>query len=119
MALDLCPDLKSCFKFSIVRNPLDRIVSEYFFSKKYRPYLLGTENITFEEFVESIAKIDVRSGPHRSMCHLYHQKEFLFDGDELLVDYIGRFEKFEEATKTIMEKLGMDIIVPHYNRAAL
>ena len=51
MILDLYPEFLDYFKFSIVRNPLDRFVSEYFFSKRYRPYLLGTEEIEFVNYV--------------------------------------------------------------------
>jgi hypothetical protein len=47
---------ESYFKFAIVRHPVDRLVSEYFFSKKYRPYLLNTEHYTFHNTLKQFQK---------------------------------------------------------------
>jgi hypothetical protein len=84
------------FTFSFVRNPYDRIVSEFF----WRRQTIGiiNKNMTFKEFLfkivipkrERMLSYDLRDD------HFYDQLDFLTDENgEIIVDFIGRFENLE------------------------
>ncbi|WP_289031851.1 sulfotransferase family protein [uncultured Paraglaciecola sp.] len=102
----------SYFKFSFVRNPWDRIVSEY----NYRDYY---KNMTFSEFI-------TKGLPHKSKYsddyrHLIPQYDFLYDDKgKLLVDYVGRFEKLQDDFDHVCAQLGFsDTQLPHTNSSKI
>jgi hypothetical protein len=86
------------FKFSFVRNPWDRLVSEYRFRFE------GT--ITFREFVRrSLAKRDDYSDLTR---HVMPQIQFLTDEDgHYALDFVGRFETLEADFIKVADRLGL------------
>lgn len=105
------------FKFSIVRNPLDRMISEYFFSKQYRPYLLK-KDLNFDEYVKAVSELDTSVLPHLVANHLYTQFDFLYDENgKRLVDYVGRFEKLQESVDEIGKRINQKIVLPHLNKS--
>lgn len=109
---------ESYFKFAIVRHPMERLISEYRFSKKYRPYLPDSEHFTFAEYVQAIAQLPIDLMPHMMANHLYTQTKFLYDKDELLVDCVGRFEAMTYAIKFVSQKLQKDLPeLPHLNKS--
>jgi hypothetical protein len=100
----------SYFKFAFVRNPWDRVVSIYFFFKKGGPIAfqrwaqtqLG-ENCNFESFVRGCF---MREDTYAHKF-LLPQHKFLCDKTgTLMVDFLGRFENFEEDFKRVRERLG-------------
>lgn len=109
--------LNSLFKFTIVRNPIDRMISEYKFSKKYRPYLLNTEEISFSEYVEVVSKLDLSLLTHATACHLYPQSQFIYQENKLAVDYVGRYEFLDKAMKEISKIIDHKIILSHLNKS--
>lgn len=89
------------FKFTFVRNPWDRVVSGYFYFKNHpnppTPYgqerkKLANEN-TFEWWVKNV--IDSKN----SQYHGIH------DGQNMLVDYIGKTETLQQDLDIILDKL--------------
>jgi chondroitin 4-sulfotransferase 11 len=109
----------SFFKFAIVRNPFDRIVSCYndkvvrnrgFASRE------AWEDLSFEEFVNKISKT-----PHSKMNpHFRPQYTFLTRPDgELIVDYFGKFESLTEAFETIKKRAGFpeETLLPIRNKS--
>jgi hypothetical protein len=121
------PRFDGYFKFSIARNPWDRVVSCYR-DKIDRPYshdnyqfwhapiltLLGGADITFEQFVSFIARMPDSHADR----HWLSQSASLFDGSgKQLVDYIGRFESLKSALGEISDVIGIDLAVEHLNRS--
>ncbi len=109
------------FTFSMVRNPWDRVVSQYIYLFK-RPSLqafLGADHKTsFPEYLELIAR----------KPHVHWQPQYLFltdDAGSSIVDYIGRFEDFETSIKEMMIRIcgepkrpnGDPLNIPHVNKS--
>jgi chondroitin 4-sulfotransferase 11 len=97
----------SYFKFAFVRNPWDRLVSLY----ERKEGMQLRDAMSFEEFVDW-AKLSsstcVHPVPHR------FQLDWLIDPHgNVLVDFIGRFERLEEDWAKISEKLGIKQVLPH------
>ncbi|MBM9514826.1 sulfotransferase family protein [Desulfogranum marinum] len=88
----------SYFKFAFVRNPWDRLVSEY----RYR---MHAHEYSFKEFLfEHFPKPSWND----EYCHVIPQYDFLHDEKgNLLVDFVGRFETLQEDFFYVCEKLNI------------
>jgi hypothetical protein len=100
-------EFSSFFKFGFVRNPWDRVVSLY---ERTEP-LQVKDKMTFEQFVDWIeysSATCIHSSPHR------YQLDWFVDGSgNILADFIGRFERFENDWAVIAQKLGITKSLPH------
>jgi hypothetical protein len=131
------------FKFAFVRNPWDRLVSWYSMIRdaetirwhqiltnqrrrshfrqtrenKLWRYVLDNSS-TFEEFIINCTdEIEVDEGVHYSFA--YNQLDYIADSnDDLLVDFIGRFESFGSDLYKVYNRLGLELgSIPHENRS--
>ena len=95
------------FKFSFVRNPYERIVSEYL----YRNYFAHR---SFRDFV--LHKLP-QPGWGDDYRHVMPQYDMLHDGEgRLLVDFVGRFENLRQDFAEVCARLGItDAELPHRN----
>jgi hypothetical protein len=110
------------YKFTFVRNPWDRWVSEYKWSRPRpghspRPWIKHQEPMTFVEYCkkQNLASMYRR----RERVHLWTQVDVmehcLGRVDEL--SFIGRFENLQEDFNTICDKIGISQIeLPHKNK---
>ena len=92
------------FKFSFVRNPWDKMVSQYHYSTTLREDLLNYIGISkFSSFKEYIHRVS------KSKIHVQwdQQYKFLYINKKCVVDFIGRFENLEEDFNTICDKIGI------------
>lgn len=106
----ITPELfHSYFKFAFVRNPWDRIVSEY----KYR---MHAHRYSFKKFLFEHFPIPSWNDKY---CHVIPQYDFLHDENgNLLVDFIGRFENIQDDFAYVCDKLNIkEIILPHRNKS--
>ena len=114
-------DFQRYFKFTFVRNPWDRLYSAYRFlsaggmNELDRSWaeknLAGVKD--FEAFVLEVL-------PRRSVqreIHLLPQVLFLRNSitRKIGVDFVGRFERFDEDFATVAQRLGKDVSLPHVN----
>lgn len=123
---------KNAFKFTLVRNPWDRYVSnwkwltrkERLFPKKgwhARGWQGMDGQITFENFVKQIQACYYELTPWHlywhDKWHIRNQIEHIVDNnDNIIVDYIGRFENIENEYRFICKKIGLDNLeLPHLN----
>jgi hypothetical protein len=131
------------FKFAFVRNPWDRLVSWYSMIRdaetirwhqiltnqrrrshfrqprenKLWRYVLDNSS-TFEEFIINCTdEIEVDEGVYYSFA--YNQLDYIADSnDDLLVDFIGRFESFGSDLYKVYDRLGLELgSIPHENRS--
>jgi hypothetical protein len=97
----------SLFKFAFVRNPWDWQVSLYHFiqQNKLNHQRRLVSSMSFDEY------IDWRVTEDR---HL--QSEYLCDRHgEVLVDFVGRYERLPEDFATVTSRLGLQASLPHVN----
>jgi chondroitin 4-sulfotransferase 11 len=117
------------YKFAFVRNPWDRLVSWWSMIDGLRPrfeagevlnafqsYVLNRAK-TFEEFLvncgDEIADADGRK-------HIFrNQIDYLSDeSGELIVDFIGRFERPQDDMDPVTSRIGIDrVALPRVNRS--
>jgi hypothetical protein len=107
--------------FAFVRNPWDRLVSEYFYRLKcgsfpYLDYPLSPPS-DFDMFVQLVTAVDLRTRTHVAANHLYPQTDFICDRtDRFQVDFVGRFESFERDLRVIASARGVRLgDVPRIN----
>ena len=102
------------FKFSLVRNPWDKAVSQFSYMSE-RPDLMEyvgmKEGCSFKKYLELIQK--------KVHVQWDEQYKFVYDDNlELLVDYFGRFENIENEAKEIFSRLNLQFDhLPHSNRS--
>ena len=93
------------FKFSFVRNPWDKLVSQFFYCKYYPPrkdlrkWLNINEKTSFVEYLSKIQTVQIHIQWDRQYKFLYD------DNGKLLVDFIGRFENFQEDFNIVCDKI--------------
>jgi hypothetical protein len=90
----------SFFKFGFVRNPWDYRVSLYNFVKKNpnHPRYIIAKDMTFKEFLIFWNKNKI-GWPS--------QKDFFYNDDKCLVDFIGRFENLEQDFQAVCDRIGI------------
>ena len=104
------------FKFSIIRNPVDRILSEINFQKipkKNPKNIYGIESV--EEYISKVIKLDKFSDLQR---HISPQVKFLNDSEtnKLLVDKVIPFDELNhEVPKILQKKFKVFLEVPKIN----
>lgn len=100
-------DFDRYYKFSFVRNPWSRLVSEY----RYRNFL---SHKSFKDFVMKKLPKPGRDDKYR---HVMPQSEMLFDDNgRMLVDFVGKFETLQQDFDKVCEQLGFaDSRLPHIN----
>ena len=99
------PQYKNYFKFSFVRNPWDRVVSWYSFSKKAKSPKRNTSDISFKEFLNT--RLNVWALPNQD------QYEFT-----KCCDFIGKTENLQEDFDIICDKIGIPKQeLPHKNKS--
>jgi predicted nucleic acid-binding protein len=100
------------FKFAFVRNPWDKIVSQYHYNGiNFCKKIVGKE-LSFEEYVVELIDKDKK-------YTTYEPSNFLNIVDEngkVILDYIGRFEDLQNDFNIICDKIGVKRFkLPHKN----
>lgn len=97
----------SYFKFTFVRNPWTRVLSFY----KYGGY---NKFISFEDYI-----IQYLEGIfNKKYWFMMPQKNFIYDKNKLLVDFVGKFENLQDDFDKIAKILGFnDSKLPYINNS--
>ena len=104
-------DISKLFKFTIARNPWERMVSSFHYLQQELRRI--NKQVKFQEFVKTkFRKKGVSCDSHFE----YQYPKFYFDG-EIFVDFIGRLERIEDDWKYIASKIDCDPMLPHENKS--
>ena len=98
------------FKFAFVRNPWDWLASTYNYLRDTPTHRHHRRVVTMKSFAEYVDFEIVRD--KRS------QAAFVCSGDsdDVIVDFVGRFETLEEDFGSICQRIGIDASLPHVNK---
>lgn len=103
------------FSFAFVRNPWDRVASQYYF-RVMRNHL-GTNPIPFNDWVRrAYGEHDPRFYDRPKM--FMPQSDWITDErGEVLVDFVGAFERFEDDFRFVRERIGRRAELPHVKQS--
>ena len=105
------------YKFSFVRNPYDRIISEYFWCRiKDVGYKFNKTFDEFLDYVEDVIKNKKFFKPIEN-DHFIPQYSFLFFNNKLLVNNIFKYEDIETIVPLIKKKLKINTVLQHLNKS--
>jgi chondroitin 4-sulfotransferase 11 len=95
--------LESYFVFAFVRNPFDRLVSEYHFLRLQR-------SMPFADFVMHVVRMVFEREKTQDWFsfHFLPQVDFLTIDGKIACDFLGRFESLERDYRTLCERLQVD-----------
>lgn len=99
----------SYFKFGFVRNPWDWQVSLYTFMLKDEQHFQHKLIKSMKDFDEYI--------DWRVHNDLHFQKDFFYEGDACLVDFIGKFERLDNDFEKVCRSIRVDATLPHLNKS--
>jgi chondroitin 4-sulfotransferase 11 len=109
---------RSYFKFCVVRNPWDRLVSAYHYLRQGHPNspIVGLiqESGSFTDFVKGPLSLPIV----QSELHVKPQHVFVVDEHKRLrVDYVGRYERLQHDFNVIARRLGVAATLGKRNRS--
>jgi hypothetical protein len=116
---------KDYFKFSFVRNPLDWLVSIFFFFSQYETESYHQFFKSFRGFDEFIEFLVTQSKKNFAGLDFFGcsfkspQRDFLYDEEgNLLVDYVGKFENIEHDFAEVCKIIGIPPVkLPHIDKS--
>tara|TARA_X000000950_G_C13565103_1_gene517174 strand:+ start:63 stop:626 length:564 start_codon:yes stop_codon:yes gene_type:complete len=109
-------DFNKYFKFTFVRNPWDRVVSFYHYQIKRKwDYYPFNETIPFDHFVKNwLIHMKKQTSLSTHPCYDWISDE----NDDLLIDFIGRFENLQNDFNVVCDKIGIPHQqLPHKNKS--
>ena len=98
-------------KFTIVRNPYDRVLSAFFFLQKGNQGPKIKQGTDFKKWVKEVFK---QRGPAFNQHFKRMYPRMVFNG-EVWLDYIAKLENIKEDWKYIANKCDLDPVFPHKN----
>jgi len=104
------------YKFTVIRNPWDRVVSQYKFRTKTNKSKMQENPLSFNEWVKKVfEENDPFYFGKRPQMYI-PQVDWLKDNNgEIHIDKIIRFESLNKEFKEVADYLGIDNNLPHLN----
>lgn len=102
-------------KFAFVRNPWDRAVSHFEYRVQTNQTSMGDRPLSFDEWLRRVY-VDRDPQFYDQPKMFQAQSDWLKDETgEVAVDFVGRFEDFDNQFATVTTRLGIGAELPHLN----
>jgi hypothetical protein len=105
------------FKFGFVRNPWDWQVSMYHFILSEREHVRHSLVKTMAGFEEYLEWIIATKKPYPRGAAKFQKDMFVDAENNVIVDFIGRYETLTEDFLLICRRINIQETVPHLNRS--
>ena len=110
-------EIEAYFKFTVIRNPWDRCVSEYFSSRRIWK-LFPTFRLFLHNHLVPLINKFFPKGEYTFLTfpatHFSPQYRYVFDEHgKQVVDYVARFENLKEEWEKICDTIGCKLDLPH------
>jgi len=106
----------TAYKFTLVRNPWDKVVSHYEYRRKRNKTEVGSRAISFSEWVKKTYGPDKDLFYYNNPKAFQTQVEWLKDDEgRITIDFIGKFESINEDFDQIKHAIGLEAELPHLN----
>ena len=104
------------YKFTLVRNPWDKVVSHYEYRRKRNKTEVATRNVSFSEWVKTTYGPEKDPFYYNNPRAFQAQVEWLKDDEgKISIDFIGKFETIGEDFEQIKSAIGIEAELPHLN----
>lgn len=103
-------NFEDIFKFAFVRNPYDRFISGYHWTKS---------KIDINDYASQLAE-KYETWKDNSLEELMFRPQWKYLCNQykhIQVDFVGRFENLKDDWHTISKKLGIEEKLPHLNKS--
>jgi hypothetical protein len=106
------------YKFSIIRNPYDRLLSEYYWTPI--PGIGYKSRQTKADFITYVSKVVNQKLFYDNIFndHFIPQYLFIYNGKNSLVDQLFRYEDLDWTVDYLKKKLDININFPNLNKSA-
>lgn len=108
---------ENSFTFSFVRNPWDKVYSHYKYNTKTNQHQMNTKPIDFNLWVKKCFGKEKDYFYYHRQIQFTDQLTWLKDeNNDIVVDFVGKFENISDDFNIIKEKLNLSQGLPHLNK---
>lgn len=105
------------YKFTVVRNPWDKVVSHYKYRVKTNQTNMAESKISFKDWVRCTYGKEKNDFYFDKPKMFQQQVEWLRDyEDNIVIDKIIKFDRLNEGYKEVAETLNLERNLPHLNK---
>lgn len=111
-------NLKDFFKFSFVRNPFERLLSDFSFRPKNGPFFqtIKLKKYTFDCFVHKLYEYQLINLTHFDTEKANLNPQYTFFENENKLDFLGRFENFTNDLQSLLQRYNIKKPLCHANK---
>ena len=110
------PKAQNYFSFCFVRNPWDRLVSQYKYTGAYWLKIAAIEDHSFESYIKNLVITGIPFSRHRYPKKAdaeWGQLQFIYPG----MDFVGKFENLQKDFDVVCDRIGIPLQeLPHENK---
>lgn len=106
------------FKFAFVRNPWDKVVSHYSYRYRRNVNNLKDDNIDFKQWVKLTYKEKNPKYYHNPKMYTPQMDWICNEKGEIIIDFVGRFEKLSEDFQKVCKIIGKNKELPHLRKSS-
>ncbi len=107
---------ETAYKFTLVRNPWDKVVSHYEYRRKRNKTEVASRNISFSTWLKKTYGPEQDSFYYNNPKAFQPQVEWLKDDEgKISIDFVGKFESINEDFNHIKREIGLSAELPHLN----